>query len=104
MSPTTAPNFVQLVEYGAGCPDEYNADSRYASGDIVSYSRAPNRILVYECKVRETLIEYRALGCLSYERLTAAHTFLFLIKKWPHTAYCNVSEQYVTKITGTSTF
>ncbi|KAL7507857.1 hypothetical protein ACHAXN_004984 [Cyclotella atomus] len=64
MSPTTAPNFVQLVEYGAGCPDEYDADSRYVSGDIVSYPRAPNRILVYECK------------------------------KWPHTAYCNAGQLF----------
>lgn len=52
MSPTTTPNFVELDEYGGGCPDVYNANNRYVSGDVVSYAPAPDRQVVYECKVR----------------------------------------------------
>lgn len=52
MSPTTAPNFMKLTEYGEGCPDEYAARNTYKSGDLVSYSASPDRKVVYECKVR----------------------------------------------------
>ena len=51
MSPTTAPIFVQLSEYGEGCPHDYKANNYYNAGDIVSYYVDPDRKFVYQCKV-----------------------------------------------------
>jgi hypothetical protein len=53
MSPTTATVFVQLSEVGEGCPDEYDPNSHYEPRDSVSYSAAPDRKIVYQCKVSE---------------------------------------------------
>lgn len=55
MSPTTAPNFLLLNEYGEGCPNDYTAFNNYDAGDIVSYYIDPDRKFVYQCKVRRTI-------------------------------------------------
>ena len=51
MAPTTAPNFAELTELEGGCPEEYETDLYYESGDVVSYSMAPDRNVVYQCRV-----------------------------------------------------
>ena len=51
MTPTAAPNFMQLDEFGEGCPDEYEASRAYEAGDAISYTAAPDRKVVYVCKV-----------------------------------------------------
>ena len=51
MSPTAAPNFMQLSEFGEGCPDKYEANRAYEAGDAISYTAANDRKVVYICKV-----------------------------------------------------
>jgi hypothetical protein len=51
MAPTTAPNFIHLTSYGEGCPDEYDTDIQYETGDVVTHIKAPGRKVVYQCKV-----------------------------------------------------
>lgn len=62
MSPTAAPNFIELTEYGEGCPDVYASLNDYKTGDLVAYSASPDRKVVYECKVRKACIEH-GLNC-----------------------------------------
>jgi len=64
MAPTTAPNFAELTELEGGCPEEYETDLHYESGDVVSYSMALDRTVVYQCK------------------------------EWPNDAYCNAGSLY----------
>lgn len=63
MSPTMAPNFLQLSEYGDGCPEDFKPSNHYETGDAVSYAASPDRQVVYECKVGALLLYHVSHSC-----------------------------------------